>query len=175
MADKTLEISIGGQSLGVSFDTEQIDVAVVNEVVHVNSANGQIRFSIKEEKLNFSSPLVLAASSGWPFGPNPNKVEDIVRDVPTIVDQLAMPSHYRVAKWLILISDDASGLAVTSEIKCMRQGGNIYFIEYAILGDSGLIPYELDVVDQGNQIQLVITSRYHGVLTVRTSKLGIFN
>ena len=172
--NKTISISIGGQPLGVSFDEERIDVAVANETIHVHAADGEIRFTIKEEKLDFSSPLVLA-TPGWPFGPNPNKVDGVIKDTATVVDRLTMPSHYRVAKWLLLISDDANDLAVTSEIKCMRQGGDIYFTEYAMLGDSGLIPYDLDVTDHGDQIHLVVTSRYEDPLTVRTSKLGIFN
>ena len=174
MTDRTLAISVGGQPVGVSFDEERIDVAVANETIHVHTADGEIRFTIKEEKLDFSSPLVLA-TPGWPFGPNPNKVEGVVQDTATVVDRLAMPSHYRVVKWLLLISDDTNDLAVTSEIKCMRRGGDIYFTEYAILGDSGLIPYDLDVINQSDEIHLIITSRYDGVLTVRTSKLGIFN
>ena len=174
MADKTLAISIGDQPVGVSLEGDRIEVALAKETIHVHTADGEIRFTIKEEKLDFSSPLVLA-TPGWPFGPNPNKVEGVVRDAATVVDRLAMPSHYRVAKWLLLISDDDNDLAVTSEVKGMRRGGDIYFTEYAIIGDSGLIPYDLDVVEQGEEIHLVITSKYDGVLTIRTSKMGIFS
>ncbi len=169
-----LEITIGGQPLGVSYNTEQIDVAVAKETVHVHNAEDGIHFTIREEKPGFSSPLVLAVP-GWPFGPNPNRVEGLAKGVVTVVDEAVMPTYYRVAKWLFLISDDDNDLAVTSEIKCMRRGDDVYFIEYAIIGDSGTIQYDLDAVLDGDRIQLLVTSQYNGVLTVRTSKIGIFN
>ncbi len=174
MCGRKLEITIGGQPVGVTFDEEHIEVAVTRETIQVPVDGGGIRFSIKEERLDFSSPLVLAAP-GWPFGPNPNRVDGLARDAATVVDEVVMPAFYRVAKWLFLITDEANDLAVTSEIKCMRRGGDVYFMEYAVMGDAGLITYDLDAVAEGEKIKLIVTSKYDGALTVRTSKLGIFN
>ena len=174
MCGRKLEITIGGQPVGVSFDEERIEVAVAKETIQVPVDGGEIRFSIKEERLDFSSPLVLAAP-GWPFGPNPNKVEGLAKDAATVVDEAVMPAFYRVAKWLFLITDDDNDLAVTSEIKCMRRGDDVYFMEYAIMGDAGLIPYDLDAVVEEEKIKLIVTSKYDGVLTARTTKIGVFN
>ena len=174
MSGQDIKVAAGEQPIHVETREERIDVALAKETINVPATGGGIRFSIKEERFDFSSPLVLGKSE-WPFGPNPNKVDGLAKDVATVVDAVVMPAFYRVAKWLFLISDDDNDLAVTSEIKCLRRGGEVYFMEYAIMGDSGLIPYDLDAKIDGNAIQLIITSRYDGVLTVRTSKLGIFN
>ena len=158
-----------------SAGAQSIHVALANETINVPANKGGIQFSIKEERFDFSSPLVLA-TSGWPFGPNPNKVEGITKDVATVVDEVVMPTFYRVTKWLFLISDEVNDLEVTSEIKCMRRGDNVHFVEYAILGDSGLLPYDIDVVVNEEKIQLVVTSRYDsGAVTIRTAKIGLFN
>ena len=133
-----------GQPVSVSFNQEQIDVALARETINVQAVDGKIRFSLGEERFDFSSPLVLAAGT-WPFGPNSNKVETVIEGVPTEVDRVAMPAYYRVVKWLFLISDEASDLAVTSEIKCIRKGETVYYIEYALLGDGGVITYDLDL------------------------------
>ncbi len=174
MSGQNIKVAAGEQPIHVETREERIDVALARETINVPAADGGIRFSIKEERFDFSSPLVLGKPE-WPFGPNPNKVEGLARDVPTVVDEVVMPSFYRVAKWLFLITDDNNDLAVTSEIKCLRRGNDVYYMEYAIMGDSGLIPYDLDAVVEAEKIKLIITSRYDGVLTVRTSKLGIFN
>ncbi|MBF0179928.1 MAG: hypothetical protein HQM03_07875 [Magnetococcales bacterium] len=175
MADTTLQVILGGEPLHISFDESRIHVSTVNETIHVRNLDGGMRLTIKEERLEFSSPLVLAMP-GWPFGPNPNRVEALARDVPTVVDRLVMPAYYRVAKWLVLVTDEANGLSVTSEIKCMRGKEAVHFLEYAILGDAGQLPYEVDVTEQGEVVELWITSRHaDGPLTVRTTKIGIFN
>ncbi|MBF0294772.1 MAG: hypothetical protein HQL96_06250 [Magnetococcales bacterium] len=175
MADTTLQVVMGGEAVRISFDESRIQVSTVNETIHVRNLDGNMRLTIKEERLEFSSPLVLA-TPGWPFGPNPNRVETLARDLPTVVDRLVMPAYYRVAKWLVLVTDEAAGLAVTSEIKCMRDRDAVHFMEYAILGDAGQLPYEVDVTEQGEVVELLITSRHGGgPLTVRTAKIGIFN
>ena len=174
MCGRKLEITVGGQPVGISFNEERIEVAIAKETIHVPVNGGEIRFSIKEERLDFSSPLVLATPD-WPFGPNPNRVEDLAKGVATVVDEAVMPTFYRVAKWLFLITDDDNDLAVTSEIKCMRRGDDVYYMEYAIMGDSGIITYDLDAIVEEEKIKLIVTSQYDGDLTVRTSKLGIFN
>lgn len=167
------DITYGQQPVQVAVKEDRIDVALARETIHVPVADGNIRFSIHEERFDFSSPLVLAVP-GWPFGTNPNKVEGLLKDVVTEVDHATMPTYYRVVKWLFLIADDTNDLAVTSEITCMRRSDDVHFIEYAIIGDTGTIQYDLDAVVDGDRIRLLVTSKYNGVLTVRSSKIGIF-
>ena len=175
MDGQNIKVFAGDQPIHVALKEERIDVALAKETINIPTTEGGIQFSIKEERFDFSSPLVLA-TSGWPFGPNPNKVEGVAKDVATVVDEVVMPTFYRVAKWLFLISDEVNDLEVTSEIKCIRRGDNVHFVEYAILGDSGLLPYDIDVVVNEEKIQLVVISRYDGgVVTIRTSKIGIFS
>ena len=178
MADQTLEITVGGQPVNVAVGEEHIEIATVHETLLVSSDNGAIRLTIKEEKLDFSSPWILEAAGGsgsWPFGSNPNRVDGISKDISTAVDRVTMPGHYRVVKWLLLLSDETTGVAVTSEIKAFRRGTEIWFTEYAILGDASIIPYDLDVAEDGDAVQLMVTSHYDGVLTARTMKIGIFS
>jgi len=158
-------------------DCQPVNVAFREETIHAPTSSDGVQVSITEERLDFSSPLVLAGPphGGWPFGPNPIRVEGIVQDIPTEVDQVEMPATYQVIKWLFLISDVENDLIVTSEIKAMRRGGDIWFTEYAIMGDSTLLHYDLDVVDDGTAVRLVITNRTSGVLTTRTVRLGIFS
>ena len=133
----------------------------------------KISVQVNQPRLSVSSPVGL--TSGWPFGSNPKKASLIARDVPTVVDQVPMPGKYRVVKWLLLIADDTHGLGVSSEINAFLRGGIIEFTEYAVLGDADVIQYELDVVVDGDQANLVVSSRYDGALAVRTAKIGIFN
>lgn len=175
MADQSLTIMEGDQPINVSFKDDKIYLSVVKEILKSPSDGGAIHLAIKEERLDVSSPLVLAVP-GWPFGPNPNRITELQKDVDTVVDEVVMPSYYRVVKWLFLISDEFNNVSVTSEIKAMRRGNDVYYIEYGIIGDSGMIPYEIDVVVENEKIQLIITSSYDGgELTIRTSKIGIFN
>lgn len=174
MSDSVTAVE-GVQSVEVSSREEHIDVAMVQESIYPPVGEEGIRCVLRAERMDFSSPLVLAVP-GWPFGPNPNRVSGIQQGVPTVIDRVTMPTYYRVARWLFLVEDERNGLAITSEIKCIRRGEVVTYIEYAIIGDSGLIPYELDVVTEGVQIQLMMHSHYEGgELTVRTSKIGIFN
>ena len=153
-----------------------IRVAIVQESIRVPVVDEQINFAIHEERFDFSTPPVLCSSgSGWPFGQNPAKAEGLQKGVATVVDYVAMPSFYRVVRWMLLLSDDSNDLAVTSTIQCMRRGNEVMFTEYAILGDDGILPYELDVVVAGDQVKLVVTSWYDGKITARSTKIGIFN
>ena len=171
-----MDIKAGEQPVTIVSVEETIDVSLVKETINVPVTDGQTQFSIKEERFEFSSSLVLGAeATGWPFGANPTKVEGLTKDTPVVVDAVAMPSHYRVVKWLILLSDDINDLEVTSEIKCIRRRNIVQFVEYAIMGDSTTIQYDLDVVVDNENVQLIITSRYDGVLTARTLKIGIYN
>ena len=133
----------------------------------------KISVQVNQPRLSVSSPVGLI--SGWPFGSNPKKASLIARDVPTVVDQVPMPGKYRVVKWLLLIADDTHGLGVSSEINAFMRGGVIEFTEYAILGDAEVIRYEVDVVAEGHDALLVLTSRYDQPVRVNTMKIGLFS
>ncbi|MEO5378321.1 MAG: hypothetical protein H7832_11155 [Magnetococcus sp. DMHC-6] len=158
----------------VSPTEDHLTVALVRETIHFPTVQTGIHFSIKEERFDFSSPLSLNLQ-GWPFGPNPMRSEGLRKDETKVVDIVTMPSFYRVVKWLFLISDDHNGLEVTSEIKCLRKGEDVLFMEYAMMGDTGTLLYDLDVVAEEDKVKLSITSRYNGIASVRTVKIGIFN
>lgn len=162
------------QPIQISSQEEQIHLAIVKETIRFPIDSDGIKVAIHEERLDVSSPLVLAIP-GWPFGPNPNKTNGLKKGVATVVDTVTMPSYYRVAQWFFLIEDEESHLAVTSTIKCIVMNGNIHYLEYAVIGDSSLLPYDLDAILEGDKVHLIITSGYEqGDLTVRTSKIGIF-
>lgn len=171
----SVTIAEGPQPIEISSLEEHIDVAIIKETIHPPVGEEGINVTFHEERMDFSSPLVLA-TPGWPFGPNPNKVDGLKKGVEMVVDTVTMPTYYKVARWLFLAEDEINGLVTTSEIKCMRRGNTVTYIEYAIIGDSGLMPYDLDVVVEDNKVKLVVTSHYEGGdLTVRTSKIGIFS
>ena len=151
-----------------------IRVSVVKESIRVPIVDEQINLSVTEERFDFSTPPVLA-SSDWPFGPNPVRIDGLQQGVATVVDQVAMPSLYRVVRWMLFLSDDSNALAVTSTVQAIRRGDDVMFTEYAILGDYGIIPYDLDVVVDGEKVKLVVISGYDGHLTARTTKIGIFS
>ena len=153
---------------------QPIRVSLVKESIRIPLVDEQVNVAIHEERFDFSTPPVLA-TSGWPFGLNPVRVDGLQKGVATVVDYVVMPSFFRVVRWMLLLSDDSNDLAVTSTVQCMRRGGDVMFTEFAILGDYGVIPYELDVVVDGDKVLLVVTSGYNGELTTRTSKIGIFN
>ena len=140
--------------------------------ISVKAGGQPIQVRVNEERIQVNSPVGL--TSGWPFGANPKSAGDIARDIPTVVDQVAMPGRYRVVKWLLLLSDEASGLGVSSEINAFLHGGEIEFTEYAVIGDADAIQYEIDFVVAGGVVQMLFTSRYDGVLQVNTMKIGMF-
>lgn len=171
----SVTIQAGPQPIEVFTHDEHIHVAVVKETIQPAVDVAGVQCQLQEERLEFSSPLALAAP-GWPFGPNPNKVSGLQHGVNMVVDSVVMPTYYRVARWLLLIEDESNGLAVSSELKCIRCGNTVHYIEYAIIGDSGLIPYQLDVEADGGRVNVLLKSDYEGgELTVRTVKIGIFN
>ena len=133
----------------------------------------KISVQVNQPRLNITSPVGLV--SGWPFGSNPNEAGVIARDIPTTVDRVPMPGQYRVVKWLLLITDDTHGLGVSSEINAFMRGGVVEFTEYAILGDAEVIRYEVDVVVEGHDAVLVLTSRYDQPVRVNTMKIGLFS
>ena len=171
----SINLSGDRQPIHISPQDEKIDVALVKETLRVASGGDEnINLTIREEHFDFSSPLVLGVPD-WPFGPNPKRIEGLTRDTPVIVDQVTMTAYYRVVKWLFLITDEANDLAVTSEIKCMRNTNDVRYMEYAIMGDSGQLPYDIDAEMDGGNLNLIIISRYDGgTLTVRTSRIAIY-
>ena len=171
----SIKITGDKQPVHISALEEKIDVALVKETINISAGDGEIGLTIKEETFDFSSPLVLAVP-GLPYGgPNPKKIEGLTKDTPVTVDQITVTAYYRVVKWLFLITDETNDLAVTSEIKCMRHTNDVQFVEYAIMGDSGLLLYDVDAEVDGDNLNLIITSRYDGGdLTVRTSHIAIY-
>ena len=133
----------------------------------------KISVQVNQPRLSITSPVGLV--SGWPFGSNPNEAGFIDKDIPATVDRVPMPGQYRVVKWLLLITDDINGLGVSSEINAFMRGGIIEFTEYAILGDAEAIRYEVDVVVEGHDALLVLTSRYDQPVRVNTMKIGLFS
>ncbi|MBF0190219.1 MAG: hypothetical protein HQL99_03595 [Magnetococcales bacterium] len=156
MADQKINVTVGEQPIVVTVGDQQLNVAVT------------------DEWLQCSSPVVLQATGGWPFGENPRRVDGIARDIPTVVDQVAMPRQYRQVKWLLTISDPVNGLGVGSEINVFTRGGSIAFTEYAITGDADIIVYEIAFVADGDEVRMVFTSLYDGLLDVSSMKIGIF-
>lgn len=168
-------IRVSGIEESNRFVMEQpIRVSLVQESIRVPIVDEQTSVAIREERFDFSAPPVLS-TSGWPFGDNPTRVDGLQKGVATVVDYVVMPSFYRVVRWMLLLSDDSNDLAVTSTIQCMRRGDGVVYTEYAILGDYGILPYDLDVVIDGDKVKLVVISEYDGEITARTSKIGIFN
>ncbi|MBF0214558.1 MAG: hypothetical protein HQM00_13520 [Magnetococcales bacterium] len=127
---------------------------------------------VSDEVLNFTLPIL---STGWPFGENPKRGGVLLPGVPTVVDRVAMPGKYRVVKWLLLISDEANGLGVSSEINAFMKGGLIEFTEFAVIGDADLVRYEVDLVVDGNEVRLMVTSGHDGVLEAKSMKIGLFS
>ncbi|MEO5330537.1 MAG: hypothetical protein H7839_00825 [Magnetococcus sp. YQC-5] len=157
MADQKINVTVGEQPIIVTIGEQQLNVIV------------------KDEWHNFSSPVVLQSTGGWPFGENPKRVGNIARNIPTVVDSVIMPGHYRLVKWLLAISDDANDLGVGSEIHVFTKKGVIEFTEYAITGDADTVEYEINFVADGDAVQMVFTSFYDGLLDVNTMKIGIFS
>ncbi len=114
------------------------------------------------------------AASGWPFGDNPIRVE-LEPDTPTVVDAVAMPSRYRVVKWLFSISDEVGDFHVNSEITAFRKGDQVYFNQFGLMGDALNLIYETDVNAHGDAVELTITNRQPNPVTVRLTRLGIFH
>ncbi|MBF0191632.1 MAG: hypothetical protein HQL99_10920 [Magnetococcales bacterium] len=156
MADQKINVTVGEQPLVVTIVETPLNVLVT------------------DEPLNISAPVVLQATGGWPFGENPKRVNGIVRGSPTIVDQVAMPGQFRQVKWLLTISDPVNGLGVGNEINAFYKGGTVAFNEYAITGDADTIGYEIDFVADGDEVQMVFTSLYDGILDVGSMKIGVF-
>ena len=154
---------------------QRINVTVGEQPMVVTIGEQHLQCSVTDEWLNFSSPVVLQSIGGWPFGENPRRVEGIARNVPTVLDRVAMPGKYRMVKWLLAISDPTSDLGVGSEISVFMRGGVITLSEYAITGDADTVRYALDFVVDADEVQMVFTSFYDGLLDVRSIKIGIFS
>ena len=141
--------------------------------INITIGEQPVEVVINDVALNINAPTVLA--NAWPFGENPKRAGGIAIAIPTVVDQVIMPGRYRVVKWLLLITDEAHNLGVSSEINAFMRGGVIEFTEYAIMGDANAIQYEIDFAVDGDVVRMMFTSHYPGVLNVNTMKIGMFN
>lgn len=146
-----------------------------HEPIHVSFREERVQVTVTEERLEFSSPLLLASPPGAAFGSASNRVDRIPQGVPTTLDRVAVPATSLAVKWLLFLADRETGLALSSEINALRRGGQVWFTEYAVLGDSSLLLYDLDVSDDGDSLRLVLTSRHDGLLDARTARIGVFH
>lgn len=151
---------------------QNITVIVGEQPVEVVTGHQEVDVVVSDDVLNLSVPILAA---GWPFGANPKRGGVIHQGVPTEVDRVTMPGKYRVVKWLLLLSDDANGLGVSSEINAFVKGGTIEFTEFAVIGDAELVRYEVDLILDGTEVRLMVTSDYDGVLEAKSMKIGLFS
>ncbi len=156
MADQSIHVTVGGQTVQVTVEECQIKAAV------------------DDACLDITVPLVLAPGK-WPFGANPNRVEGIAQGVPTILDRVAMPGKYQAVKWLVLIADATNGLGVSSEINVFMRGGTVEFTEYAVMGDIEAVDYVMACAGDGAFVNLTMTSNSPGFLVANTMKIGMFS
>lgn len=140
--------------------------------INVTVGHQPIKVIVKEDVLGFQTPLILGG--GWPFGANPNLVENIPQGTPTIIDRVFMPGKYRVVKWLLVISDSADSKSVSSEINAFVKGSNTEYTEFAIMGDVESVEYSINLEKVEDHVELTLTSFYSGLINVRTVKIGIF-
>nr|CRH06030.1 protein of unknown function [Candidatus Magnetococcus massalia]CRH06577.1 Protein of unknown function [Candidatus Magnetococcus massalia] len=176
MGDQHLTISMAGQPLQISNSDNTILINTATETLQIQAEGGAIHFTIKEERLEFSTPWVMEAAqqgASWPFGSNAIKVPGVVPEHETLIDDLALFGTFRVVKWLLLVSDDQNGLAVTSEIKAMRHGESVAFMEYAIMGHRAELPYTIDVNVVGDSMQLSLINHANHNVTVRAMRIGL--
>ncbi|MBF0108759.1 MAG: hypothetical protein HQL76_06250 [Magnetococcales bacterium] len=159
----------------IAMTGQRIEVTVGEQPIVVTLGEPQLKVAVKDEWLNFSAPVVLQSTGGWPFGENPRRVNGIAQNVPTIVDRVVMPGQYRQVKWLLAITDSSLGLGIGSEINVFMRGGIIDFTEYAITGDADILTYKIDFVVDGDEVLMMLTSFYDGLLDVVSMKIGIFS
>ncbi|MEO5347173.1 MAG: hypothetical protein H7834_12460 [Magnetococcus sp. YQC-9] len=160
-----LKVTVGEQPIHVAVGEQPILATLSGEPLHV---------ALGSEGLNIATPVVLQSLGGWPFGENPKRVSDILRDSPMVLDRVAMPGQYRVVEWLLAIHDSANGLAVGCRVLAIAKGGGIEFTEYAITGDADRLVYEIDCTLDGDEARLLLTSRHEGPLVVNVMKIGVF-
>jgi len=188
MADSTIRVAVVRETIHAPVNQQGIQVSICEERLEFSAPTAtsgetilapvreeDLHVQVKEERLAFTALPIQQPTTEWPFGPNPIRVERVIQGETAIVDQAAMPVFYRAVKWLLLVTDEANDLVVSSEINCLRKGNEVRFVEFALLGDTGLLFYDLDVVETGNTVRLLLTSRHDGILTIRAVRFGIFN
>lgn len=152
-------------------------------IVFVRDTSQSITVTIQDQWLKFQSPLVLktevtgevVGGEGWPFGENPNTVDNIAKGIPTVLEQVEMPEGYRLLKWLLIVTDDQNELGACCEINAFFVGGKVQFSQFAIMGDDGSIFYDVEVVFNSGNAELLLTSWYDGLLSAKMMKLGVFD
>ena len=166
MVRETLHAPVNQQGIQVSICEERLEFAAPpasrGDTLLIPVQQEDVHVQVQEEHLAFSALPIQQPASEWPFGPNPIRVEGVIQGETAMVDQAAMPAFYRAVKWLLLVTDEANDLVVSSEINCLRKGSEVRFVEFAMLGDTGLLHYDLDVVESGNNVHLLLTSRHDG-------------
>lgn len=186
LADSKLNVTLKQEQLNVQPSDSQVKVALKQENINIHPSDPQINVTLNQERLSISPAAVLGVPTGcdcegggdgegWPFGANPLEVTGLTRNVATVVDSVAIPNVYRVVKWMFSLLDDTNSLEITSEVKCIRKGDMVTWMEFGIIGDSTEIEYDVGFVLNGANVDLVITSRYDGILTIRMLRIGIFN
>ncbi|MBF0339472.1 MAG: hypothetical protein HQL95_00735 [Magnetococcales bacterium] len=160
MADqKRINVTVGQQPILATINENRIYVTVGAQPVHV---------VVRNEIMTFVVPAVFSD------GRTPAHVNGIAQGVPTVVARLAMPGKCLAAKWLLTVSDATNGLGVSSELNAFTKGGIIEFTEYAVTGDADIVAYEIDFVVAGDEVQMVFTSFYDGLLDVIIMQVGVF-
>ena len=188
MADSTIRVAVVRETIHAPVNQQGIQVSICEERLEFSAPTASreeillipvqkedLHVQVTEERLAFTALPIQQPTTEWPFGPNPIRVEGVIQGETAVVDQAAMPAFYRSLKWLLLVADEVNDLVVSSEINCLRKGSEVRFVEFALLGDTGLLLYDLDVVESGNTVQLLLTSRHDGTLIIRAVRFGIFN
>ncbi|MBF0141097.1 MAG: hypothetical protein HQL74_12565 [Magnetococcales bacterium] len=141
--------------------------------VKVTVGEKPIKVHLKRETYRFQTPLIYG--NGWPFGTNPNFVENIPQGTETLIDRVLMPGKYRLVKWLLVVSDDKKSKGISCEINAFVTGSNVEHNEFAILGDVDELFYRIETKRAGEYVELYITVISEHIVNARTVKVGIFN
>lgn len=177
MANQTIQVAVVRETLHTPVQVEGVHVSILEERLEFSppAIAQTILAPVREEKLGvllqeermafqFSQPATAATS------PAPIRLEGVAPETTVTVDRAA---DCRAVKWLLLVADEANGLIVSSEINSLRKNHEVRFVEFALLGDTGLLRYDLDATEDGDTVQLTLTSRHDGLLTIRAVRIGI--
>jgi len=179
MANRTIQVAVVRETLHTPVQVKGVHVSILEERLEFSppSVSQSILAPVREEELNvllreerlafrFSQPAGAVAS------PAPSRLEEVAPGATVVVDRVAA---CRAVKWLLLVADEANGLIVSSELNCLRKNHEVRFVEFALLGDTGLLRYDLDATEDGDAVNLTLTSRHDGPLTIRAVRIGLFD
>lgn len=150
------------------------DGVVIEQPIYVHLKEDNIHVQLMEEKLHINSPLVVTPP-GALVGAQ-SEVSGITHAIQTAIDVVRVSATGAVAiKWLMLVTDIENGLCVSSEINMLRQSGGSRFTEFARFGDTAIVIYDIDIIDDVQTVTLSFTSQYDiGMLSIKTIRIGIF-